>query len=188
MDAHQYINSTSGNQEWYTPVDILRRVRLCMGGIDLDVASTEDANRYVFAFRFFTEEEDGLKQHWDDRIWMNHPFGRKENVLWIDKLLLEYKRGFISQACCITYAGTSEKWFQKLMQFPQCFLSPRTNYIDSVTKEPVKGVPKGSVITYLGADVSKFISAFDSMGTFMFPISYIPPLYYRDWREHINVT
>jgi hypothetical protein len=63
----------------------------------------------------------------------------------------------------ITYACTSEKWFQPLLQKPQCFLSPRTNYYlpDGSVK---KGVTKGSVVTNFGADVSRFREAFASLG------------------------
>ena len=52
----------TGEVEWYTPVDILDRVRKVLGGIDLDPASCEDANVYVEGATYYSIEEDGLKQ------------------------------------------------------------------------------------------------------------------------------
>ena len=163
MNAAQLINQDSGLQEYYTPQEIINLARCVMGGIDLDPASSATANRTVRATRFFTDVEDGLAQSWEGRIWLNHPFGRKENPLWINKLMHEWDMGNIQQACCITFAATNEKWFQPLMQFPQCYLSPRTNYyLADGTKK--RGVTKGSAVTYLGQYVNDFRKNFESLG------------------------
>jgi len=166
MNAAQLINQDSGIQEYYTPKIIVEAAWRTMGAIDLDPASSAVANQWVNANRYFTAVEDGLSQSWEGRIWLNHPFGRKENPQWINKLMREWDCGNIEQACCITFAATSEKWFQPLMAHPQCYLSPRTNYyLANGTKK--RGVTKGSVVTYLGP-MNKWLvfkSYFDSMGS-----------------------
>lgn len=163
MDAHQLINQTSGDFEYYTDPKIIDAARRVMGWIDLDPASSAMANSRVGSEWFHTAETDGLLHDWHGRIWMNHPFGRRENPLWVGKLLKEYESGHIVHACCITFAATSEQWFQPLMRFPQCYLSPRTNYYlpDGSLK---KGVTKGSVVTYMGPDVVRFAMEFQDMG------------------------
>ena len=154
---------TSGLYEYYTPLAIIEAAWETMGGIDLDPASSEAANRTVRATRYYTEAIDGLTQDWAGRVWMNHPFGREQNPRWISKLMTEWDTLNIEAACCITYACTSEQWFQPLLQFAQCFLSPRTNYLlpDGTIK---RGVQKGSVVTYLGDDRQGFRNAFASLG------------------------
>lgn len=161
--SHQLINQTSGEEEYYTPCHIISSATACMGGIDLDPASSKRANEFIGATDYFTKEQDGLKQAWFGRVWLNHPFGRVQNPKWISKLLSEWKGMNIEQACCITYACTSEAWFKPLMEFPQCFLVPRTNYLlpNGLIK---RGVTKGSVITYLGEDLSRFRAAFQMWG------------------------
>jgi len=85
------------------------------------------------------------------------------NENWINKFILEYEYGLVIEACCITYACTSEKWFQPLLPYLQCFLHPRTNYFlpDGSEKQ---GVTKGSVVTYLGNNSTKFYDNFSLFG------------------------
>lgn len=168
MNNSQLINQTSGRVEWYTPSAIIEAARKTMGSIDLDPASCEIANRTVQAERYFTADDNGIVDIWRGNVWLNHPFGRKTNKEWVDKLIHEWGCGDMEQACCITFACTSEKWFQPLFQFPQCYLSPRTNYLGPDGK-PVKGVTKGSVVTYLGTNVEQFCVSFQAMGNLMVP-------------------
>lgn len=162
-DNAQAINQDSGNYEYYTPPEIVEAAREVMHGIFLDPASSYQANKKIRALLWYGEKENGLDQEWIGRVWMNHPFSRINNPLWINKLISEYKKGNVKEACCITYAATSEVWFQPLLQFPQCFLSPRTNYyLPDGTKK--KGVTKGSVVTYLGPNILNFRRVFSDLG------------------------
>lgn len=184
MTSAQLINQTSGEVEYYTPHAIAAAARRTMGVIDLDPTSTADANKVVQARKFFTLEDDAMKQGWLGRVWLNWPFGRAEdpcpadcaldhvhhsyriysNNEWCSKLLEEVASRRTHEACCITYACTSEKWFQPLLKQPQCFLYPRTNYLlpDGSVK---RGVTKGSVVTYFGPNESRFALAFEELGT-----------------------
>lgn len=169
MNNATLINQTSGDQEWYTPESIIETVRLFYGGwINLDPASSETANKIVRANSFFSKSDDGLQQDWFAKVWVNWPFGRIENPLWVKKIIhefttSEYRACHVTDICCICYACTSEAWFQPLAAWPQCFVTPRTNYRlpDGTIK---RGVTKGSVITYLGKDVDGFHKAFRQFG------------------------
>ena len=168
MNPAQLINQTSGNTEYYTPPAIVEAARQVMGGIDLDPASSLMANAYVNAHQYYNELHDGLSKVWRGRVWMNHPFGRNSNPAWIFNLIDHHERGLVEQACCITFACTSEAWFRPLFAYPMCFLSPRTNYLGP-DGETVRGVTKGSVVTYLGPNVSGFVQCFASFGAVMLP-------------------
>lgn len=163
MTSHQLINQTSGDTEYYTPAFIIEAAQRVMGGIDLDPASSEVANQTVRAKTFFTREHDGLSVQWFGRVWMNHPFSRIGNPIWINKAVTEYRSNRVETLLCITFAATSEQWFQPLMDFPQCYLCPRTNYSlpDGTLK---RGITKGSVVTYMGRDAVRFARSFNSFG------------------------
>lgn len=185
--AHQLINATSSEVEYFTPVEIIEAARRVMGTIDLDPASSDNANLTVKAVHIYTAKESGLAQPWHENVFMNHPFGRTEkacqvpclnvnkthvchdydfygNAAWINYLETEFTAERVTQACCITFACTSEAWFQPLIKRPQCYLTPRTNYRlpDGTIK---KGVSKGSVVTYFGSDVAAFAREFEPFGT-----------------------
>ena len=167
VTAHQLINQDSGDVEYYTPAWVTEAASMVMGGIDLDPASCEVANKTVGAARYFTVADNGLMMPWYGRVWMNHPFGKAHNRQWINRLVAEFIAGHISQACCICFASTSEAWFQPLFNYAQCYLSPRLNYISQGNVK--KGVSKGSVVTYLGPHVDRFAAVFGQHGRVMVP-------------------
>lgn len=169
MNASTLINQTSGAVDWYTPQFIVDAARSVLGSIELDPASCEAANRWIKAKRIYTKDDDGLAHEWSaSTVWMNHPFGRKSNRQWIEKLLGHYADNDIDAACCITYACTSESWFQPLFNFPQCWLYPRLNYVDA-NGFTLRGVPKGSVVTYLGNKAYSFARIFRKYGAVTTP-------------------
>lgn len=154
-------------------------------------ASMEFENWIGWDLPVLVSLKGGLDHQWSGNIWMNHPFqptslpckkgcakerckkrgyhtaikipGNKE---WISHLVSEYKdrrSGRIEQACCITYASTSEGWFIPLLYHKQWFPFKRINYyLPDGTKK--KGVTKGSVVTYLGWNTKKFHDVFSEFG------------------------
>jgi hypothetical protein len=211
MDSHQLINQSSGLVEYYTPMEIVEAARSTMGGIDLGPASCLEANERIGASTIFTVKDDGLAQPWFGRVWMNHPFGKPQkacrpgctktscakrgyhlqtdkpgNADWINKLVTEYQSGRVKQACCITFACTSEAWFRPLLRRPQCFLYGRTNYC-LPGGAVLHGVTKGSCVTYFGQDVERFAACFRHLGeikTSVFPAEEpTSDKHFRSWRE-----
>lgn len=179
MDSHQLINQTSGNQEWGTPKEIVEVARKTMGSIDLDPASCLEANKIVQSTMFFTKANNGLKRTWWGNVFLNWPFGRKENHLWVNKLMLEWDGGVVNQTITICFASTSEAWFKPLKSHPICFLDKRTNYIDLATGLQVKGVSKGSVVTYLGHNLNAFERYFSPLGGILWPTRYVDRKFFR---------
>lgn len=73
---------SSESVEHYTPPEIIEATHATMGGIDLDPASSEIANRTVKARRFFSAASNGFLLPWSDptntpsRVFLNPPGGQ----------------------------------------------------------------------------------------------------------------
>lgn len=167
---HQLQNQTSGKVEYYTPPHIIEAARAVLGWIDLDPFSCEAANQIVGAREYWTiqTEPDQFDRPWYGRVWMNHPFIRGFSGACLGKLVAEFEAGNVMAALCITYANTSEQYFQPLLRRPQCYLYPRTNYVDAQGNK-IRGVTKGSVVTYFGPRLLAFEQAFSPLGAIMYP-------------------
>lgn len=195
MTTHNMLQVDVNAVEYGSPSHIIEAARNTMGSIDLDPASSAIWNQNVKAKTYFTSI--GLQVMWFGNVWLNHPFGDREsackspckkkrcnkrgyciaenrpgNIDWIDKLVSEYNKRNINQACCICYSSMSEKWIQPLLKFPMCLPFARVNYLDE-NLQVKKGVQKGSVIFYLGGFTSRFITNFETIGNIYFPSRWI---------------
>ena len=76
---HQSTNSMK--DEWLTPPHVIED----LGPFDLDPCSP--INRpWDTAKNHYTIEDDGLKQNWDGRVWLNPPYSHSSMWNWFYKL------------------------------------------------------------------------------------------------------
>ena len=165
-----HVSQNSGENEWYTPPEIIESARAIMGKIDLDPATSESANEIIKAEQIFTEENDGLIQQWNGNIWMNPPYSQPLISEFSDKLISELPN--INQACILVNNATETNWLQNMMQKCDaiCFLKGRIKFID-MNGNP-SGVPlQGQVILYFGENIIKFNNEFNKHGICMMKIS-----------------
>lgn len=171
--------STQGkSNEWYTPARYVDAARKVMGGIDLDPASCEIANRTVKAVRYYTKKDNGLIQPWYGRVWLNPPFGRmnaSKNTahgstggksimgLFVTKLLNEYSIGNTEQAILLATNKADTSWFDQLWSYPICFTRNRVLF-DRPDTHDREGHFFGTVFVYLGPYESAFIEHFSQFG------------------------
>lgn len=160
------MNKTSnvpGTDERYTPAYIVAAAREAMGGIDLDPASSELANRVVRATTFFTREDDGLSRPWHGRVFLNHPYGRGQNARWADKLVEEYAGGNIIAAVAVMPNDLNNAWFyDRLITYPICYPRGRVEFWSPT--HGGRGCMWGSVLVYLGPFPALFRLAFRHIG------------------------
>lgn len=74
---------------WGTPIDLFAPINKEFG-FTLDVCAISENAKCE---RFFTPQDNGLAQSWENEVcWCNPPYG-KDVVKWIKKALQESKRG-----------------------------------------------------------------------------------------------
>jgi hypothetical protein len=163
---------SSKSNEWYTLPEYIEAARTVMGGIDLDPASSEAANRTVQAVRYYTQEDDGLSQPWYGRVWLNPPYGKRNNttsnqLLWSSRLIQEYTTGNVTEAVLLVNAVTGNKWFCPLKQYPICFPDERLDFMDGNTSELSKQPTHSNALVYFGRNVATFVQVFEQFGPVM---------------------
>ena len=95
-----------GNECWSTPLDIFKPLDDEFG-FDLDVcAEVWNAK----CEKFYTPQEDGLKQEWLGTCWMNPPYG-KIIELWIRKAFFSSMLG--ATVVCLVPSRTETSWWHE---------------------------------------------------------------------------
>lgn len=167
---------SSESVEYYTPSEIIEAARSLMGGIDLDPASCVEAQETVRARTFYTQQDDGLKQQWEGRVWLNPPYGKIGNEssqgYWAERLIVEYDMGNVGAACLLTRSALGYEWYESLLdRLPVCLFRKRVEFVipGGGTKGPSK---QGVSVFYLGENRAGFVEHFGEFGRIIFPEDY----------------
>jgi phage N-6-adenine-methyltransferase len=144
------------DDEWFTPPKIMDAVRDVLGTIDLDAASCDQAQQTVQATRYFTIEDDGLKQEWAGRVWLNPPFSHPLNIHFVNKLIAEVASGRVSEAIMLVNILPSA-WLQDAVEACSsvCFSRDRLRFTHQTGK--VQNNKHILGIFFFGPDVEKFM-------------------------------
>lgn len=154
----------TGENEWYTPIQYIEAAREVMGGIDLDPATSEVAQKAIQAAAHFTLQQDGLKQAWQGRVWLNPPYTQPAIHHFIEKLLTEATEGRVEQAIVLTHNSTDTLWFHRLEEVASriCFTKGRIAFIDS-DGDPCAPT-QGQAFFYCGENGDRFAEVFKRFG------------------------
>lgn len=157
------------NNEWYTPAKYIEAARVVMGGIDLDPASCEQANKVVQATRYYTKQENGLMLPWYGRVWCNPPYGHTQGnssmshqMAFAQKLLRSYQEGRIEQAIILSLGNPNSVWFQPFFDFTLCFYRGHIDFYRPDGSIGNFGFPLAFV--YMGPHEGRFIDTFSRFG------------------------
>lgn len=171
--------------EWYTPQAYIKAVRSALGdSIELDPASTALANQTIRAKRFYTVEQDGLRQPWQcTTMWLNPPYGREPETrrgnmdIWTERLVTEYQGGNVGAAIALITAVPDRQWWRRMWSYPVCFCFKQIHF--ERPGLPPMHHPYGSCFVYLGRETERFTAAFSQIGTII-----LPPASEREEKYH----
>ena len=179
INRRHHVTQNTGHMEWYTPKHIIEAAREVMGGIDMDPASTYEANEKIVKATYIrTIEDDALSQNttwmpdepygsYEGRIWLNPPYRQPHIRKFAERLLAEIEMGYVVQAIWLSNNATETSWGQMLLSnaVSVCFPAQRIKFLDR-NFQPANTPTQGQMIVGLGPelDTGKFNSIFGELG------------------------
>ena len=121
---------SSATPEWSTPQDVFDALHKEFSFTLDPCATIENAKCPVF----FTKEDDGLKQEWKGRVFMNPPYGRGIGA-WMKKAYESSLAGAL--VVCLVPARTDTAWWHDYcMKGTVRFVRGRLKFGDSKNNAP----------------------------------------------------
>ena len=155
-------SQASGEDEWYSPPEVVSLARKVMGSIDLDPMSCAIANnKCVKAKKYYTKQTDGLKQEWQGNIWMNPPYSRP----LLSKCIQKLSEKTYKQAITLTNNNTETSWAQELFSLANvlCLPKGRLKFWNSRGQHQ-SGALQGQMLAGIGVNKDLFVQHFSKIG------------------------
>lgn len=162
--AVPHVSQNTGNNEWYTPAAYIEAARAVLGTIDLDPASSPEANAIVKASTFYTLAQDGLEQSWRGRVWMNPPYAQPAIEYFAAKYADSVRGRLVTAGIVLVNNATETDWFRQLgdVSTAVCFPTGRVRFWspDRESAAPLQG----QAVLYAGDQLDAFREAFSPFG------------------------
>ena len=164
LDADVHVAQNSGNNEWYTPTEYIEAARAVLGEIDLNPASSAEANVVVKAKTFYTLKQEGHRQPWRGRVWLNPPYAQPAIEQFAEKLAASVIDRQVDAAVVLVNNATETAWFRTIADVAQgiCFPEGRVKFW-SPTRETATPL-QGQAVLYIGDRLDVFRERFQAFG------------------------
>lgn len=120
---------------WLTPLPLIQS----LGKFDLDPCGFLG---HETARKLICLPEDGLKEEWTGRVWLNPPYG-KEARLWLNRLK---KHG---NGIALIFARLETKWIQEFIESGFFAIQGRISFLND-KKEEKENAGSGSILIPFG--------------------------------------
>jgi phage N-6-adenine-methyltransferase len=164
VEGKPHVSHNSGDNEWYTPEPYIVAARKVLGAIDLDPASSAEANAVVKAKRYFSADDDGLTREWSGAVWMNPPYAQPLVAQFCEKLADSVADKSVTAAIVLVNNATETQWFRDIAQLANavCFPNGRVRFW-SPGKESAAPL-QGQALLYIGPKTATFVTVFSQFG------------------------
>ena len=162
-------NHKANDRDYYgTPSEYVSLARRVMGSIELDPASSLEANeRFIQADRIWTMQDDGLAQSWkSETMFLNPPYSSRGAYDFARKFSDECESGNIGQAVVLVNSATGTRAFRYLFDNCDaiCFCNKRIQFLDPSGQRSQTSNSKEQLFFYKGGRMKTFAKHFGRIG------------------------
>lgn len=152
-------NKNNATVDWWTPKWIFDGLGL---EFDLDVAAPPGGVPWIPAKKYYTEQDNGLAQPWEGKVWCNPPYGN-ETGKWIEKMAKH------NNGVALVFARTDCKWFQDYAAKAKAllFLRGRVSFVDAQNITKGGGAGAGSLLVAWGDECATALCRMYQTGFFV---------------------
>lgn len=125
------IYASSETAEWETPQELFDRLD-AEYHFDVDVCAAPENAKCA---RYYTREDDGLKQEWRGTCFMNPPYGR-DIQKWMEKAYTESRVNGATVVCLVPSRTDTRWWHEYAMRGKIQFLRGRIKFGQSKNSAP----------------------------------------------------
>ena len=152
--------TTHKSVEWYTPAWIFEELGLVF---DLDPCSPHDMDSFVPATKKLTVFDDGLKQPWKGKVWLNPPYGPNTGT-WMARMAAH------ANGIALVFSRTDAAWCQQAMQSADLmlFMAGRINFVPGrENAHKTSGAGAGTVMFAWGLECTNALRKMRSRGVML---------------------
>ena len=138
MSCIPHLQSIKVRDEWATPI---KWIRYMMYNFDvtpsIDVCCTEKNAQFA---KYFTKEQDGLKQQWDKPFFMNPPYSQISN--WLRYAYSQHRTHNVTGVALI-YSKTDTRYWHDYVEGKAevHFIKGRIKFLDHNMQESKNAAP-----------------------------------------------
>jgi phage N-6-adenine-methyltransferase len=153
-------NNTTLKDVWQTPQKVIN----WLSPIHTDPCA--GPNTTIGSQNNYTKEDNGLKQDWHGRVFVNPPFTSKED--WLEKTITESQSSNVQTVFVVTPDSTDTKsWWHKYIAEHADYIwfsEGRISYIDPETGEQMGSPTFGTAISIFGDPGEKTLTQLNNNG------------------------
>jgi phage N-6-adenine-methyltransferase len=124
------VHFSSKTDVWETPAELFARLDAEFN-FTLDVCALPENAK---VHKFYTPQQNGLRQRWSGRCWMNPPYGRTIG-LWMRKAWEESQRG-VTVVCLVPARTDTAWWHDFAVRGEVRFIRGRLKFSNSKSSAP----------------------------------------------------
>ena len=158
----------------YPTPQLIERARSVMGSIDFDPTSDPVQQVLVDAVSVPTIEVNPLQEHWHGNVWVAPKGAVRDNRIWLNKTINEYRNGYIKSFVFFSSASELLRAAPVIWDYPVCIpfkrvkqLRATSNGFESVSPSTwnllIYGPPVDQTLTDIDK-VSLFYNTFRDVG------------------------